>query len=191
MASRLHATAARMHLAAGRPDEAWDAVRAADRLIGPRHSFEPYVLEAHAAVPEVCPSLLELYRAGQGPEAGLDPVELRSTAAAGQQRLDRYARTFPIARPRAFVRAGRAARVDGRPGAARRAWVRALHEAQRLRMPYELARAHDELGRHLEPGRRSQVGLDRAGHLKQALAEFRSAGCTAHADRVDALMQST
>jgi predicted ATPase/DNA-binding SARP family transcriptional activator len=189
-AARLHASAARIHLAAGRPGEAWDAIRTVHRLIGLRPSFEQYALEAHAAVPEVCLALLELHRAGlgdAGAAVGPGPVELRSTAAAAQHRLDRYARTVPIARPRALICAGWAAWVDDRPRAARRAWVRAVHEAQRLAMPYELAWAHEQLGRHLAPGRQSHLGLDRAGHLEQASAGFRSAGCTVDAARVDAL----
>ena len=68
-AARLHASAARIHLAAGRPGEAWDAIRTVHRLIGLRPSFEQYALEAHAAVPEVCMALLELHRAGLGDAA--------------------------------------------------------------------------------------------------------------------------
>jgi hypothetical protein len=54
-------------------------------------------------------------------------------------------------------------------------------------MPYELARAHFELGRHLTPGQRSPLGLDRAGHLDQAAAGFRTTGCSADLRRAQAL----
>jgi hypothetical protein len=46
-------------------------------------------------------------------------------------------------------------------------------------MPYELARAHYELGRHLDRGQRSPLGLDRAGHLDRARDGFRAIGCPA------------
>jgi hypothetical protein len=70
--------------------------------------------------------------------------------------------------------------LDGRPGAARRAWARAIREAERLAMPYELARAHYELGRHLAVGgERATLGLDRAGHLEHARSTFQTLGCQA------------
>jgi adenylate cyclase len=170
-AARIHAATARLHLAAGWPAQAWQAIRTADRLVGPRPSFAQYALEAHAGVPEVCLTLLEL--AG---EDGPDPAELRATAATALRRLRRYARTFPMARPRALICLGWSAWLDGRAGTARRAWARAVREAERRAMPYELARAHFESGRHLKPGQRSPLGLDRAGHLDRATAGFRGTG---------------
>jgi hypothetical protein len=187
-AARIHAAAARVHLAAGRPADAWQATRTADRLVGPGPSFVQYALEAHAGVPEVCLALLE--RDGGG-AAGVDPAELRATAAAGVRRLRRYARTFPMARPRALICLGWSDWLDGHPAAARRAWAGAVREAERLRMPYELARAHHELAGHLAAGERSRLGLDRAGHLERALAGFQAAGCSADLRRVRALAGST
>jgi predicted ATPase/DNA-binding SARP family transcriptional activator len=189
-AARFHAATARLHLAAGQPADAWQAIRTADRLVGPRPSFAQYALEAHAGIPEVCLALLELDGPGGSSPGGAgdpDPAELRATAAAAIRRLRRYARTFPMARPRALVCLGWSAWLDGRAVAARRAWARAVREAERLQMPYELARAHHELGRHLAAGERSPLGLDRAGHLERALAGFQAAGCSADLRRVQAL----
>ena len=169
-AARLHAARARMHLAADRPEQAWQSVRTADRLVGPRPSVEQYVLEAHAGVAEVCLSLLDL---------DPDRPEVRATAAAAVRRLRGYARTFPMARPRALICAGRQAALDGRTGRAVRMWARAVRAAEQLGMPYERARAHDELGRLLVPGQRSPLGLDRTGHLAVAGAGYRALGCRA------------
>jgi hypothetical protein len=166
--------------------DAWQASHTADRLLGPGPSVEPYALEGHAGIPEVCLTLLELDGApgpalrqanagASGP--GPAPAELRATAAAGVRRLRRYARAVPMARPRALVCLGWSRWLDARPAAARRAWAKAVREAERLRMPYELARAHHELGRHLAAGKRSPLGLDRAGHLERALAGFQAIGC--------------
>jgi predicted ATPase/DNA-binding SARP family transcriptional activator len=142
-AARFHTAMARRHLAAGQSADAWQAARTADRLVGPAPSFVQYALEAHAGIPEVCLALLEQDGGGAAGTA-----ELRATAAAALRRLRRYARTFPMARPRALLCVGWARWLDGRQAAARRAWARAAAEAERLRMPYELARAHHELGRH-------------------------------------------
>ena len=182
-----------MHLIAGRPADAWRAIRTADRLVGPRPSFEQYALEAHAGIAEVCLTLME--HAARGEESpiepeNLDPVELRVTATAGLRRLRRYARTFPMARPRALTCLGWHAWLDGRTGVARRAWARAVGEAERLQMPYELARAHYDLGRHLAPGERSPLGLDRSGHLERAMAAFQDAGCGADLRHVETLRSS-
>jgi hypothetical protein len=163
-AARFHAAMARLHLAAGRPADAWAATRTADRLVGPGRSFVQYALEAHAGVPEVCLALLE--RDG---DDGADPAELRTTAAAG---LRRYARAFPMARPRAWsASAGPAGRTaarppPGAPGAGRSA------RPNGCACPTSWPGAHHELGRHLAAGERSSLGLDRAGHLERALAGF-------------------
>jgi predicted ATPase/DNA-binding SARP family transcriptional activator len=173
-AARFHAAMARLHLAAGRPADAWRATRAADQLVGPAPSFTQYSLEAHAAVPEVCLALLE-----RGAQVAAEPAELRATAARGLRRLRRYARSFPMARPRALTCLGWSRWQDGRRRQAVRAWTRAVREAERLAMPYELARAHYELGRHLGPKERSPLRLDGAGHLALAPATFTSIGCRA------------
>ena len=79
---RFHVAAARFQLAAGRTPDAWREIRAAAALAGPEPSFAPYTLEAHAGIPEVCLALLERDKA-----VGVDPAEVRATAAAGLRRL--------------------------------------------------------------------------------------------------------
>jgi hypothetical protein len=169
---RAHVAAARFHLAGGRPADAWRATQTAAELSGPEPSFASYTLEAHAGIPEVCLALLERDQA-----VGVDPAELRATAAAGLRRLRRYARTFPMARPRALACLGSSHWLQGRHGAAGRAWTRAIREAERLAMPWELAHAHHELGRHLAAGERSSLGLDRTEHLDRAWSTFEALGC--------------
>jgi len=160
-----------------RPADAWRAIRTAADLAGPGPSFASYTLEAHAGLPEVCLALLE-----RGEPPGVDPAELRATAAAGLRRLRRYARSFPMARPRALVCLGWSHWLQGRHGAAHRAWTRAIREAERLSMPWELANAHHELGRHLAAGQRSPLGLDRTGHLDRARSTFAALGCRTDPD---------
>jgi predicted ATPase/DNA-binding SARP family transcriptional activator len=136
-AARLHVAIARRHLAAGRPAEAWQSIRTADRLTGPGPASVQYALDAHAGIPEVCLALLETE----------DRAEVRALAASGLRRLRRYARTFPTARPGSLILTGRVALLNGRPRAAARAWTRAVHAAERLSMPYELSQARDLLDR--------------------------------------------
>jgi predicted ATPase/DNA-binding SARP family transcriptional activator len=169
---RAHVATARFHLAGGRPADAWRATKTAADLAGPKPSFLPYTLEAHAGIPEVCLALLE-----RDEPPGVDPAELRATAAAGLRRLRRYARSFPMARPRALVCLGWSHWLQGRHGAARRAWTRAIEEAERLAMPWELAHAHHELGRHLAADERSPLGLDQPEHLDRAQSTFEALGC--------------
>jgi hypothetical protein len=171
-AVRAQVAVARFHLAGGRPADAWRATRTAADLAGPEPSFASYTLEAHAGIPEVCLALLE-----RGEPTGVDPAELRATATAGLRRLRRYARTFPMARPRALACLGWSYWLLGRQGAARRAWTRAIGEAERLAMPWELAHAHHELGRHLAAGERSPLGLDQTEHLDRARSSFTALGC--------------
>jgi hypothetical protein len=171
-AVRVHVATARFHLAAGRTADSWRAVRAAADLAGPEPSFVQYTLEAHAGIPEVCLALLE-----RSEPSGVDPAELRETAAAGLRRLRRYARSIPMAQPRALACLGWWYWLKNQHGAARRAWARAAQAAERLAMPWELAHAHHELGRHLDVDVRSPLGLDRTGHLEQAKSTFEALGC--------------
>jgi hypothetical protein len=175
-AVRFHVAAARWHLAAGRAEDAWRSIRVAADLAGPEPSFHPYTIEAHAGIPEVCLALLE-----GGGAPGVGPAELRATAAAGVRRLVRYGRAFPMARPRARLCLGSWHALDGRRGPAFRSWSRAIQAAERLTMPWELARGQLELGRHLAPGERGPAGLDRDALLERAAAGFEAMGC-----RIDA-----
>ncbi|MEV4516269.1 BTAD domain-containing putative transcriptional regulator [Dactylosporangium sp. NPDC049525] len=143
-AARFHTAAARLHLAAGRRAEAWQAVRAADRLIGPRPALVQYGLEAHAGIAEVCQTLLEPGpaagdRAEPAAVRGVEAAAVRAVEGAAVRRLWRYARTYPMARPRARIVLGRHLALRGRTRAALRAWDRAARDAERLRMPPEAA----------------------------------------------------
>jgi hypothetical protein len=170
-AVRLHVAAARHHLAAGRAEEAWRSIRVAAGLAGPEPSFHPYTIEAHAGIPEVCLALLQ---AGGAP--GVEVAELRATADAGLRRLEGFARTFPMARPRARLCQGAWQALEGRRRAALRSWARAVEAAERLAMPWELAWGQLELGRHLGPGERTPGGLDGPALLERAEAGFEAMG---------------
>ena len=92
-------------------------------------------------------------------------------ARRARRELRRYARLFPIGRPRALVNDGLALWLRGRPRAARRSWRAGLEAAERLDMPYEMARAHYEIGRHLP-----KADAACRVHLEQASQLFASVG---------------
>jgi tetratricopeptide (TPR) repeat protein len=83
----------------------------------------------------------------------------------------RYARLFPIGRPQAFLVSGGLAWRRGQHRQAHARWRDALRVARRLEMPYETARAHAEIGRHLPPG-----AATRHEHLAEAASIFAQIG---------------
>jgi hypothetical protein len=104
--------------------------------------------------------------------------------ASGLRRLHRYGRAFPMARPRSLLCSGGWHRLEGRRRQAARSSARAVQAAERLAMPWELARAHLELGRQLAGDERSPLGLDRDAHLARATAGFQAMGCRADLEAV-------
>ncbi len=70
-------------------------------------------------------------------------------ARMARRAVARHARVFTIARPAALWCAGAAAWVEGRSGAARRAWRRSAVAAERLGQPRDQALADAALGLHV------------------------------------------
>jgi hypothetical protein len=180
---RTHLAAARFQLVAGHPADALRAMQTANELAGPEPSLAQYTLEGQAGVPEVCLALLE-----RSAPASTDPAELHAAAARGLRRLRRYARSFPMARPRALICQGWCHWLESRHRTALRAWAQAVQEAQRLAMPWELARSHHELGRHLADSGRSPLGHKKTEHLDQARSILESLGCGTYPTDTDALI---
>jgi hypothetical protein len=98
----------------------------------------------------------------------------------------RYARLFPIGRPEVLLASGNLEWHLGRRRTAIKRWRRAIAEAARLEMPYETARAHMEIGRHLAPDT-----SERWRHLSDAVAIFDRLGCVWELARVRALQADT
>ena len=121
--------------------------------------FDLYAMSAEVA--------LALWLDRRGRDGG-DTGPWRAMADQAVRYLGRYARVFPIGRPRALLHRGLLAWTAGRAGPARRDWQAALAAAERLGMRYEQALALDMLGRHGEPGRRP-ANRERAAALFQEL----------------------
>lgn len=92
---------------------------------------------------------------------------LKSKAGRAGKALYRYAWSYPIGRPQTWLWRGLYHWLSGQPQRAQITWQRALAEAQRLRMPYDQALAHYEIGRHLAAG-----DPNRLAHLSQAADIF-------------------
>jgi hypothetical protein len=120
--------------------------------------------------------------------AGTYLAKLDATATRGLRLLRRYARSFPMARPRALTWQGWCQWLESRHRIALRAWAQAVQESERLAMPWELARAHYELGRHLASNERSPFGLQGTQHLDQAKSILEALGCGSYPTDADALI---
>ncbi len=123
-----------------------------------------------AATAEVFATLLE-------DSQGLD-AEARSRLPTYTRQackgVRRFAASFLFGRPHAYLWEGLRQWAEGRQARAFHAWRRTLRLGARLRTPYELARAHLEIGRHLPPGDRQ-----RDHHLQAAATLFTRLGCAA------------
>jgi tetratricopeptide (TPR) repeat protein len=74
--------------------------------------------------------------------------------------MQKFARVFPVARPRAALWAGLEHWLHGRKRTAERLWQRARADAEGQGMAFELALVHAQLARiHGEPGRAQAVAL--------------------------------
>ena len=123
-----------------------------------------YWFDLYAMSAEVAMALWLDHRGRDGGDTG----PWRAMAGQAVRYLGRYARVFPIGRPRALLHRGLLAWTAGRAGPARRDWQAALAAAEGLGMRYEQALALDMLGRHGEPGRRP-ASRERAAALFQEL----------------------
>ena len=150
-----HGQLAVAYLRRGDRELARVAARQAASLTAQSLPVAVHILEGYAGVAEV---YMDLWVAGD--RAAARPArQARAT-------LGRFARAFPMARPRAWLYEGRAAHHLGRQRHALAVWHKSLRMAERLVMPYEQGRAHYELGRHLPPGRPArQAHLTRAGEI--------------------------
>jgi hypothetical protein len=105
--------------------------------------------------------------------------DLSSKARQACQFLHKYARGFPIGRPRVWLWQGLHDWLAGQSAKAQQAWQRSLNDAERLGLVYDQGLAHYQIGRHLalnEPAR--QIHLARAVRIFDQLDVAYALKCT-------------
>jgi tetratricopeptide (TPR) repeat protein len=155
---KVYGTLCLAYLRAGRQD---DAIAALHRALQAGDEALPVLVSMFDGYANTVEACLELWASGD--------TDWRRPARRSLKHLDKLARPFTVARPRALLYAGRIHLLDGHPRRARRLWRRSLDLATRLDLPYEIGRSHTELGL-----------LDRSGgneaasvrHLDEARAIF-------------------
>jgi tetratricopeptide (TPR) repeat protein len=118
----------------------------------------------------------------------LDPALLPEIKAGARQAckvLRGFSRIFPIGRPAAWLFQGKLDWLEGKTDKAYKAWQKSIDFAEKLAMPYELARAHYEIGRHLP-----RENPQRQRHLQLASEEFERLGAAADLKRAQQEQQS-
>lgn len=143
--------------------------------LGRRFSLADF--EGHSGAAEVFLQLWEI----DGALTSTEQLALAVSARLACQAASAYARTYPIGRPRALLLQGTYAWLAHHPGGALKTWRKALSEAERLAMPYELGRVHLEIGRHSGAGDPA-----RQHHLAQARDIFDRIGAVYDAARAQA-----
>ena len=157
-----YGTLASLHLARGEEAAGLEAAQEALRILAGASPTTYNNVEGYSGAAEI---FLRLWQAGGG---GPSPAELERSARQALGALKRYARVFPIARPRALLWEGLLCQLQGKSGRARSRWRQGIQEAQRLGLVHEEALLHLELGRHLP-----DPHPERSRHLEQARALLR------------------
>ncbi|MCI0527435.1 MAG: hypothetical protein L0Y56_08320, partial [Nitrospira sp.] len=113
-------------------------------------------------------------------------TEIKLLAGRACKALHRYARIFPIGRPRAWLWQGLYDWLAGRPSKAFKTWKKSLATAEQLVMPYEQGLTHYEIGRHLESDDPA-----RGVHLNRAYEIFIKLGAAYDLARTQAALDKT
>jgi tetratricopeptide (TPR) repeat protein len=119
-------------------------------------------------------SLVEVYLGLWEREAVWNVRELRGSARWACKALRRFARLYPMAVPSALRSSARESFLSGHTSRAIRTWRNAVRAAEDIQMPYEEARAHEELARALAPHEEASF------HRREALRLFHELGCAQH-----------
>ena len=148
------------------PERALEYARRALGYLGAHAPVAFWTQQGTAGAAEVLLTLLERCQEPEQRRALADQAALACSA------MRRFARRFPLGRGHALLWRGLLEWLTGHTRRALKTWRSAIAAAQALGLPYEQARAHLEIGRHLPLGDR-----ERATHLDQAQMLFEQLGC--------------
>ncbi len=165
---RLYGTWAEMRLHQGDMDHARKMAERALQVI--RDESRPTTIWSFAGYAGVCRVFLVLWETAQD---GLPSARKRLQQIAFQacHELWKFARVFPVCRPRAHLWQGLYEWLAEKPRKAHKHWLKSLDCARQSDMPYEQGLAHCEIGRHLP-----ENDTHRLEHLNQAVEIFERLG---------------
>jgi class 3 adenylate cyclase/tetratricopeptide (TPR) repeat protein len=169
-----------IHLYRAELDQARQAAERIMEVMAKSHRYGYFAVLGMSAAAE---TYLAVWEAGQTPRAAYE-ASTRVRQLCGH--IERYARVNPPARARALLWRGCAEWLDGRTEAAKAMWRRSMADATRFALPYEVARAHYEMGRRL-----SKTDPERREHLTKAEEGFRGLKADADARRAAAALRFT
>jgi class 3 adenylate cyclase/tetratricopeptide (TPR) repeat protein len=142
-----------------------------------------YSSHVYAAAAETRLAILE--RAVEGGTLARERAPLVEAARASCRALERFARTFAIARPAAALWRGLLTRLEGDLVGALACWDRSREAAERLAMPLDRALALRETARHLPRGAERRARLEEAAALLDGLGAALAAKASRDAARDD------
>ena len=129
-----------------------------------------------------CELILRLWEMEAPPRSSAAWRQWSDRAAMATRRAKGYARVFAIGRTMAARHQGSQLWLQGRRSKAIAAWQQAIDEGQNRGIPYETAKAHLELARHL-----GADDAQRHEHAQRAIAIFARIGAHAGVARAQAL----
>jgi tetratricopeptide (TPR) repeat protein len=174
---RWYGTTALMHWRGGDFEHAAESAQIGVRMIERNALAGAWTMEGFAGLAETYLSLWEAHDNDR--RISIERDTLIASARKACNTFQTFARSFPIAQPRAWLYQGWRSRLAGDLARANRAWQQGLSLAERLAMPYEQGRAHYELGRHAAGDEQGQAHLRRAVDLFAAVgAEYDRARAT-------------
>jgi tetratricopeptide (TPR) repeat protein len=171
-AARAYGSLALAHTRLGQRDLAGAALKQAIRLVMELQLVSFGVFGGYFNIAETILRLIE--DESDSPRR----TELLNLSAQMGKALERFTKPFPIGRPRAAVWLGLDAWLRGNPALAARLWQKGLAQAGRLGMPYEIALAEYEIGRHA-------TGLHRQARLTRARSLFAECGAQWERKKID------
>lgn len=165
---RSNALNALVTLRQGRDAEALQYADATLKLITQASPTSSWLMPHYSATAEV---YLSLWESGSLVAA---PQFLETSARQACQMANRFAKLFPIGQARAALCQGWLAYLQGNSSKAKQIWERAIATASQMKMPYESALLHYEIGRHTND----------STHLQQALTLFEQLEADYYSNRV-------
>lgn len=164
----------------GNPNGAYEAAQHAVALM---REIRPVAYWLQQPMAMTCETLLTLSEMdGSGSTAHRKAVAKLTGEAVGALRT--YAKTLPLGRPYAQVWGGLHDWQRGHKKRAMQQWQQAMTLAEQLQTPFELARGHFEIGRHL-----AESDPQRQVHLRAAQDGFERLSCRLETGRVHALTE--